>query len=47
MLLFLQKTWLRLRNIGILHDAIPDPIERVGHPMHVKVTCVYLFQGDC
>ncbi|WOH09985.1 hypothetical protein DCAR_0729446 [Daucus carota subsp. sativus] len=37
LLCFSQKTWLRLRNIGILHDAIPDPIERVGHPMHVKV----------
>lgn len=37
LLCFSQKTWLRLRNVGILHDAIPDPIERVGHPMHVKV----------
>ncbi|KAK1363938.1 FHA domain-containing protein, partial [Heracleum sosnowskyi] len=37
LLCFSQKTWLRLRNVGILHDSIPNPIERVGHPMHVKV----------
>ncbi|KAK9080590.1 hypothetical protein SSX86_000348 [Deinandra increscens subsp. villosa] len=36
-LCFSQKTWLRLKHLGILHDAIPHPIDRVGHPMHVKV----------
>lgn len=37
LLCFSQKTWLRLRTLGILHDAVPYPVERVGHPMHVKV----------
>lgn len=37
MLVLLQKTWQRLENIGILHDAIPCPSDRVGIPMHVKV----------
>ncbi|KAH9705765.1 FHA domain-containing protein [Citrus sinensis] len=32
-----KKTWQRLRNVDILHDAIPHPHDRVGHPMHVKV----------
>ncbi|KAH9705763.1 FHA domain-containing protein [Citrus sinensis] len=32
-----EKTWQRLRNVDILHDAIPHPHDRVGHPMHVKV----------
>ncbi|XP_040973269.1 uncharacterized protein [Gossypium hirsutum] len=36
-LFFSEKTWQRLRNVGILHDAIPSPSNRVGHPMHVKV----------
>ncbi|KAK2976624.1 hypothetical protein RJ640_021426 [Escallonia rubra] len=36
-LCFSQKTWLRLRNVGILHDAVPFPVDRVGHPSHVKV----------
>ncbi|CAL5361697.1 unnamed protein product [Camellia sinensis] len=27
----------RLRNVGILHDAIPYPNDRVNHPVHVKV----------
>ncbi|XP_059638737.1 uncharacterized protein LOC132281011 isoform X2 [Cornus florida] len=36
-LCFSQKTWQRLRNIDILHDSIPYPNERVGHPMHSKV----------
>ncbi|KAL0415483.1 UNVERIFIED_CONTAM: hypothetical protein Slati_3380200 [Sesamum latifolium] len=27
----------RLKNIGILHDAIPYPSDRIGFPMHVKV----------
>ncbi|KAG6754310.1 hypothetical protein POTOM_042337 [Populus tomentosa] len=31
------KTWQRLRSVGILHDAIPHPYDRVGQPMHVKV----------
>ncbi|KAK6147942.1 hypothetical protein DH2020_018854 [Rehmannia glutinosa] len=26
----------RLENVGILHDAIPYPRDRVGFPMHVK-----------
>ncbi|KAL9156493.1 hypothetical protein ABFS82_09G080600 [Erythranthe guttata] len=37
MLCFSQKTWQRLENVGILHDAIPYPSGRVGIPMHVKV----------
>ncbi|KAK8680204.1 hypothetical protein V6N13_109156 [Hibiscus sabdariffa] len=37
LLCFSEKTWQRLRNVGILHDAIPSPSNRVGHPMHVKV----------
>ncbi|KAL8215840.1 hypothetical protein R6Q57_022677 [Mikania cordata] len=36
-LCFSQKTWLRLKHLGILHDAIPHPNVRIGHPMHVKV----------
>ncbi|KAJ0923705.1 putative phosphodiesterase I [Helianthus annuus] len=36
-LCFSQKTWLRLKHLGILHDAVPHPIDRIGHPMHVKV----------
>ncbi|KVH99032.1 Forkhead-associated (FHA) domain-containing protein [Cynara cardunculus var. scolymus] len=35
-LCFTQKTWLRLKHMGILHDAVPRPLDRVGHPMHVK-----------
>ncbi|KAK9734232.1 hypothetical protein RND81_04G124700, partial [Saponaria officinalis] len=27
----------RLKSVDILHDAIPHPSDRVGHPMHVKV----------
>ncbi|CAH1427828.1 unnamed protein product [Lactuca virosa] len=27
----------RLRHLGILHDAVPHHVDRVGHPMHVKV----------
>ncbi|KAH9618762.1 hypothetical protein KSS87_006781 [Heliosperma pusillum] len=34
---FIQKTWQRLKTVEILHDAIPRPSGRVGHPMHVKV----------
>lgn len=34
---FEQKTWQRLKTLDILHDAIPHPHERIGHPMHVKV----------
>ncbi|CAI9113790.1 OLC1v1014469C4 [Oldenlandia corymbosa var. corymbosa] len=37
LLCFSQKTWQRLENVGILHDAVPCPVERAGHPMHVKV----------
>ncbi|XP_057791471.1 uncharacterized protein LOC131008566 [Salvia miltiorrhiza] len=37
LLCFSQKTWQRLENVGILHDAIPHPSDRVGFPMHVKV----------
>ncbi|XP_077212340.1 forkhead-associated domain-containing protein / FHA domain-containing protein [Tasmannia lanceolata] len=37
MLSFSERTWQRLRTRGILHDAIPHPIDRVGYPMHVKV----------
>ncbi|KAK4395457.1 hypothetical protein Sango_1700000 [Sesamum angolense] len=33
----LLKTWQRLKNIDILHDAIPYPSDRIGFPMHVKV----------
>ncbi|KAM1339719.1 hypothetical protein ACFX2I_038464 [Malus domestica] len=36
-LCFSEKTWQRLRTIDILHDAIPHPYDRVGHPMHSKV----------
>ncbi|KAL5564734.1 hypothetical protein UlMin_027898 [Ulmus minor] len=36
-LCFSEKTWERLRTVDILHDAIPHPYNRVGHPMHVKV----------
>ncbi|GAA0156420.1 phosphodiesterase [Lithospermum erythrorhizon] len=37
LLCFSQKTWQRLRTIGILHDAVPHPNDRIGLPMHVKV----------
>ncbi|XP_023766315.1 uncharacterized protein LOC111914840 [Lactuca sativa] len=36
-LCFTQKSWDRLRHLGILDDAVPDHVDRVGHPMHVKV----------
>ncbi|XP_024173194.1 uncharacterized protein LOC112179103 isoform X1 [Rosa chinensis] len=36
-LCFSEKTWQRLRTVDILHDAIPYPCDRVGHPMHTKV----------
>ncbi|PON71257.1 Tyrosyl-DNA phosphodiesterase I [Parasponia andersonii] len=36
-LCFAERTWERLRTINILHDAIPYPSNRVGHPMHIKV----------
>lgn len=40
---FIQKTWQRLKMVNILHDAVPQPSERVGYPMHVKVkTFFYL-----
>ncbi|CAL5444299.1 unnamed protein product [Camellia sinensis] len=34
---FSQKTWQRLRNVGMLHDAILYPNDRVNHPVRVKV----------
>ncbi|KAL6584618.1 hypothetical protein OROMI_003907 [Orobanche minor] len=37
LLCFSQKTWQRLEKVGILHDAIPYPNDRIGFPMHVKV----------
>ncbi|MCD7458160.1 hypothetical protein HAX54_037425 [Datura stramonium] len=36
-LCFSQKTWHRLKTMGILHDAVPYPGDRIGNPMHVKV----------
>eukprot|EP00257_Ricinus_communis_P026577 XP_025013991.1 uncharacterized protein LOC8275459 isoform X3 [Ricinus communis] len=36
-LCFSENTWQRLRSAEILHDAVPHPYDRVGHPMHVKV----------
>ncbi|KAM3750737.1 hypothetical protein ACB098_04G056900 [Castanea mollissima] len=36
-LCFSERTWQRLRTANILHDAVPHPHNRVGHPMHVKV----------
>ncbi|KAJ4762189.1 forkhead-associated domain-containing protein / FHA domain-containing protein [Rhynchospora pubera] len=34
-----EKTWQRLRPMGLFHDAIPYPSHRIGYPMHVKVAC--------
>lgn len=36
-LCFTEKSWVRLKHLGILHDAVPHHVDRVGHPMHVKV----------
>ncbi|GJX88407.1 forkhead-associated domain-containing protein [Tanacetum coccineum] len=36
-LCFSQKTWLRLKHLSILHDAVPRSVDRVGYPMHVKL----------
>ncbi|XP_061369912.1 uncharacterized protein LOC133312686 [Gastrolobium bilobum] len=36
-LCFSERTWQRLKTLDILHDAIPHPHQRIGHPMHVKV----------
>ncbi|KAF3650889.1 hypothetical protein FXO38_16907 [Capsicum annuum] len=36
-LCFSQKTWHRLKTMGILHDAVPYYGNRIGYPMHVKV----------
>ncbi|KAK7318364.1 hypothetical protein RJT34_03063 [Clitoria ternatea] len=36
-LCFSEKTWQKLRTLNMLHDAIPHPLERIGHPMHTKV----------
>ncbi|XP_028100025.1 uncharacterized protein LOC114299467 isoform X5 [Camellia sinensis] len=35
---FSQKTWQRLRNVGMIHDTIPYPNNGVNHPVHVKKT---------
>jgi len=53
---FEQKTWQRLKTSNILHDAIPHPHERIGHPMHIKVSnfiliyilysCMYCCYGN-
>ncbi|XP_073005760.1 uncharacterized protein [Typha latifolia] len=37
LLSFSEKTWQRLRRADIFHDAVPNPCDRVGYPMHVKV----------
>ncbi|WCJ36383.1 forkhead-associated domain-containing protein / FHA domain-containing protein [Euphorbia peplus] len=36
-LCFAEKSWQRLRSADIVHDAVPHPSDRVGHPMHIKV----------
>ncbi|KAJ1404997.1 Tyrosyl-DNA phosphodiesterase I [Sesbania bispinosa] len=36
-LCFSERTWQRLKTLDVLHDAIPHPHERIGHPMHTKV----------
>ncbi|KAK7291502.1 hypothetical protein RIF29_06698 [Crotalaria pallida] len=36
-LCFSERTWQRLKTSDILHDAIPHPHDRIGHPMHTKV----------
>ncbi|OIW00221.1 hypothetical protein TanjilG_27472 [Lupinus angustifolius] len=36
-LCFSERTWQRLKTLDILHDAIPHPPDRIGHPMHTKV----------
>ncbi|XP_073225825.1 uncharacterized protein [Cicer arietinum] len=35
-LCFSERTWQRLKTLDVLHDAIPHPYERIGHPMHTK-----------
>ncbi|KAL1196822.1 hypothetical protein V5N11_024634 [Cardamine amara subsp. amara] len=37
LLCFSEKTWQKLRHNNMLHDAVPNPQHRVGHPMHIKV----------
>ncbi|XP_010546119.1 PREDICTED: uncharacterized protein LOC104818293 isoform X2 [Tarenaya hassleriana] len=37
LLCFSEKTWQRLRHDNILHDAVPNPHDRIGYPMHIKV----------
>ncbi|XP_060671983.1 uncharacterized protein LOC107423396 isoform X1 [Ziziphus jujuba] len=44
-LCFSERTWERLRTIDILHDAVPHPQERVGHPMHSKQVARRRFQS--
>lgn len=41
-----QRTWQRLTTTGIFHDAIPYPCERLGYPMHVKVSFCNEFTSD-
>ncbi|GAB2300777.1 hypothetical protein Dimus_034813 [Dionaea muscipula] len=36
-LCFAERTWQRLKALHMIHDAVPHPSGRVGHPMHVKV----------
>jgi len=37
LLCFSEKTWQKWRHSNVLHDAVPNPQDRVGHPMHIKV----------
>ncbi|KFK25125.1 hypothetical protein AALP_AA8G069400 [Arabis alpina] len=37
LLCFSEKTWQKLRYNNVLHDAVPNPQNRFGHPMHIKV----------
>ncbi|XP_010491356.1 PREDICTED: uncharacterized protein LOC104768947 isoform X2 [Camelina sativa] len=37
LLCFSEKTWQKLRHNNVLHDAVPNPQDRVGHPMHIKL----------
>ncbi|CAL5361702.1 unnamed protein product [Camellia sinensis] len=41
-----DKTWQRLRNVGMLHDAIPYPNDRVNHPVHVKWFSGYVYPKE-
>ncbi|XP_039125962.1 uncharacterized protein LOC120261995 isoform X2 [Dioscorea cayenensis subsp. rotundata] len=37
MLSLSEKTWQRLRTTNIFRDAVPNPDNRIGYPMHVKI----------